>query len=182
MDATLRFIVGASKLPGINLTVISQDPADRMPAAIRHRLAGHWRVDDALDPDQIVYAANRLASEFGVPARLLGPLEQLQVPLAVARSKLGVDGLGVDAALNFRDKSRNSMPPRTSWTAPGRSPHTPVFRLSSSRRPGQAARVRFASTLPAILTGSSSGFRRTRRTRRCTKSSCKAPSILSTAS
>ena len=106
MDATLRFIDGASKLTAINLTGISQDPADRMPAAIRHRLAGHWRVDDALDPDQIVYAANRLASEFGVPARLLGPLEQLQVPLAVARSKLGVDGLGVDAALNFRDKSR----------------------------------------------------------------------------
>lgn len=106
MDATLRFIDGACGLPGINLTVISQDPADRLPQAVRHRLAGHWRVDDALDPEQIVHAASRLAAEFGAPRRLFGPLEQLQVPLAVARSKLGIDGLSVDAALNFRDKAR----------------------------------------------------------------------------
>lgn len=106
MDATLRFIDGASKLPGINLTVISQDPADRMPAALRHRLAGHWRVDNALDPEQITHAARRLASEFGAAERLFGPLEQLQVPLAVARNMLGIDGLDVEAALNFRDKAR----------------------------------------------------------------------------
>lgn len=106
MDATLRFIDGASKLSGISLTVVSQDPADRMPAGLRHRLSGHWRVDDALDPEQIVYAANRLALQFGAPLRLFGPLEQLQVPLAVARQMLGIEGLGVEAALNFRDKAR----------------------------------------------------------------------------
>lgn len=106
MDATLRFMDGASKLPGIHLTVISQDPAERLPAALRHRLAGHWRVDDALDPEQLVHAAGRLAATFGAPERLFGPLEQLQVPLAVARHKLGIDGLGVEAALNFRDKAR----------------------------------------------------------------------------
>ena len=106
LDATLRFIDGASRLPGIDLTVISQDPSEGLPASLRSRLAGHWRVDDALDPEQIVYAATRLARTCGAPGRLFGPLEQLQVPLAVARETLGVAGLSVDAALNFRDKAR----------------------------------------------------------------------------
>lgn len=106
MDATLKFLDGASRLPGIALTLISQDPAERLPVDLRQRLAGHWRVDDALDPEQIVHAAERLATHFGAPERLFGPLEQLQVSLAVARKRLGIDGLDVDAALNFRDKAR----------------------------------------------------------------------------
>jgi formate-dependent phosphoribosylglycinamide formyltransferase (GAR transformylase) len=106
MDATLAFIEGATHLPQTSLTVISQDAAERIPAHIRHRIAGHWRIDDGLDPDQIVAAAHSLASKFGPPRRLIGALEQLQVPLAVAREKLGVAGLGVDSSINFRDKSR----------------------------------------------------------------------------
>ncbi len=106
MEATLRFIEGASTLPGVALTVVSQDPAERMPARLRERLAGHWRVDDALDPEQLVYAARKLAAHFGPASCLLGALEQLQVPLAVARQSLGIDGLSVEAALNFRDKAR----------------------------------------------------------------------------
>ncbi len=106
MEATLRFIEGASTLPGVALTVVSQDPAERMPARLRERLAGHWRVDDALDPEQLVHAARKLAANVGPVDCLLGALEQLQVPLAVARETLGLDGLSVEAALNFRDKAR----------------------------------------------------------------------------
>jgi formate-dependent phosphoribosylglycinamide formyltransferase (GAR transformylase) len=106
MDATLSFIEGATHLPDTSLTVISQDAAEKIPAATRQRLAGHWRVDDALDPQQLVYAARNLAKSFGPPRRLIGALEQLQVPLAVAREALGIEGLSVDASINFRDKSR----------------------------------------------------------------------------
>lgn len=106
MDATLAFIEGATHLADVNLTVISQDPAERIPANIRKRLAGHWRVDDALDPQQLVNAALKLERNFGKAARLIGALEQLQVPLAEAREKLGITGLGVEASINFRDKSR----------------------------------------------------------------------------
>lgn len=106
MDATLSFIEGATHLKQTNLTVISQDPSERIPARIRHRIAGHWRVDDALDPEQLVAAAQGLARQFGKPQRLIAALEQLQVPLAVAREKLGITGLSVDASINFRDKSR----------------------------------------------------------------------------
>lgn len=106
LDATLRFIRGALELPDVHLTLVSQDPAEQLPAGIRQRLAGHWRVADALDPGCLVEAAERLASRFGPPWRYIGALEQLQVPLAEAREHLGIEGLGVEAARNFRDKSR----------------------------------------------------------------------------
>lgn len=106
MDATLRFIGGAATLPGVQLSVISQDAARRLPDSIRDKLAGHWRVDDALDPLQIVYAATELARRCGTVTRMMAALEQAQVPLAAAREQLGLPGLSVNAALNFRDKAR----------------------------------------------------------------------------
>jgi phosphoribosylaminoimidazole carboxylase (NCAIR synthetase) len=106
MEATLRFLSGATRMPDCHLTLISQDPLEKLPADLRARIAGHWRVDDALDPEQLVGAAQALASRFGTVASLLATLEQLQVPLALAREALGVDGLSSAAARNFRDKSR----------------------------------------------------------------------------
>ena len=106
MAATLRFLRGATRLENVSLSVVSQDPFERIPADIRGRLAGHWRVDDALDPGQLVAAARKLSSRLGPPQRMIGPLEQLQVPIAVARTELGIDGLSVEAARNFRDKAR----------------------------------------------------------------------------
>ncbi|MDH3748721.1 MAG: ATP-grasp domain-containing protein [Gammaproteobacteria bacterium] len=106
MAATLRFLEGAANLSGVRLSLISQDPVDKLPAMLRQRIAGHWRVDNGLDPEQIVDAARRLAQELGEVMRMFGPLEQLQVPLAVARERLGIPGLSVESALNFRDKSR----------------------------------------------------------------------------
>lgn len=106
MEATNRFIAGAAMLPGISLSLISQDPLERLPVDIGQHLAGHWRVDDALDPVQIVRAAQQLAQRHGPVSRMIASLEQLQVPLAVARQQLGLPGLSVEAALNFRDKAR----------------------------------------------------------------------------
>jgi D-alanine-D-alanine ligase-like ATP-grasp enzyme len=106
MDATLRFIAGAAQLPGVSLSVISQEPAERLPDDVRRQLAGHWRVDNALDPDQVVQAVRQLEQRIGKASRLFGALEQLQVPLAIARERLDVPGLDASAALNFRDKAR----------------------------------------------------------------------------
>ena len=105
MDATLRFLSGTAGLPGIRLSLISQDPAERLPDHLRHRLDGHYRIDDGLDPQQIVDAARKLATLLGPPARMFGPLEQLQVSLAQAREALGLPGLSAEAALRFRDKA-----------------------------------------------------------------------------
>lgn len=106
MHTTLRFVRGAARLPGVRLSLVSQDGLERLPGAIRALLAGHWRVDDALDPQQLVDAARGLSRQLGPPQRMIGALEQLQVPLAQAREALGVSGMHAEAARNFRDKAR----------------------------------------------------------------------------
>ncbi|MEM7082677.1 MAG: hypothetical protein AAF465_08085, partial [Pseudomonadota bacterium] len=105
MDATLRFLSGATHLPDTHLTVVSQDPAEKIPAEIRARIAGHWRIQDGLDPVQLAEAAQHLTRQFGQPTAYLATLEQLQVPLALAREALGIPGLSSEASRNFRDKS-----------------------------------------------------------------------------
>lgn len=106
LEATLRFVRGALELPDVTMTLVSQDPVDRLPLDIRDRLAGHWRVDDALDAEQLFSAADKLQRRFGPADRYIGALEQLQVPLAEARERLGIEGLSATAAKNFRDKAR----------------------------------------------------------------------------
>ena len=106
METTLRFVRGALSVPGINLSLISQDGAEKIPADLRAGLAAHWRVQNALDPEQIVEATRALETRLGTAKRLIGALEQLQVPLAKAREILGVDGLNAEGARNFRDKAR----------------------------------------------------------------------------
>lgn len=106
LDTTLRFVSAAARLPGVRLSLIGQDAAEKIPARIRGDLAAHWRVQDALDPAQLIQASQALSGKLGPPHRMIGALEQLQVPLAQAREALGVEGLSVASALNFRDKAR----------------------------------------------------------------------------
>lgn len=101
------FLRAVGALPGVRVGVISQEEEGRIPAALRERVAGHWRVDDALSADQLVGAARELSARLGAPVhRLLGAIEQIQEPLAEARERLGVPGMRREQAHNFRDKSR----------------------------------------------------------------------------
>ncbi|MEM7482081.1 MAG: hypothetical protein AAF481_12975 [Acidobacteriota bacterium] len=105
LETTLRFVRAAAR-PDVRLGLVSQQPLEQLPADLRPRLAGHWRVDNALDPRHLANAARGLAGQIGQPERMIGVLEHLQVPLAEAREALGIPGLGVEAAKNFRDKDR----------------------------------------------------------------------------
>lgn len=106
LQTTLRFLNGAARLPGVRLSLISQDSADSLPAGLRSLLAGHQQVSDALDGQQLADAARALCRKLGPAGRMFGPLEQLQVPLAEARDALGIEGLDAECTRNFRDKSR----------------------------------------------------------------------------
>lgn len=106
MPATLRFVTTAAQLPGVRLGVITTSPADQIPPALGEHLAGHWRVDDALDPRQIAEAVAGLSRQLGPVQRLVGALEQLQVPLAQVRDALGIPGMDTETAHNVRDKAR----------------------------------------------------------------------------
>jgi catechol 2,3-dioxygenase-like lactoylglutathione lyase family enzyme len=105
-EATTRFVAAAAQLPGVRLGVVTTEPAHRLPAQLQESLAGHWRVDDALDPRQIAEATTGLSRQLGRVERLVGALEQLQVPLAQVREALGIEGMDAQTALNVRDKAR----------------------------------------------------------------------------
>jgi hypothetical protein len=106
LEATTRFVASAARLPGVSLGLVTSEPVDRLPAVLREHCAGHWRVDNALDPKQIAEGVSGLGRQMGRVERLVGALEQLQVPLAQVREALGIEGMDVATAMNVRDKAR----------------------------------------------------------------------------
>lgn len=106
LEATTRFVSAAAQLPGVQLGLITTEPASDLPPHLREQLTGHWRVDDALDPRQIAAAVTGLSGQMGRVERLVAALEQLQVPLAQVREGLGIPGMDEQTALNVRDKAR----------------------------------------------------------------------------
>ena len=101
-----RMVQAVASLPDVRLGVISGDPQENASAELRACITAHWRVDNVLDSGQLVWAAENLSRQLGPIHRIFGAFEQLQVPLAEARQRLGVEGMSVEAALNFRDKPR----------------------------------------------------------------------------
>ena len=106
LPTTSRFIAAAASVPGVSLGLVSADPAEKIPPEIRPLLAAHYRVENALDPNQLLGAVRAVGAQLGGVDRILGPLEELQVPMAQVRAELGVDGVDVETARNFRDKDR----------------------------------------------------------------------------
>src|SRR3954452_719427 len=70
LPATERFVSVAADLPDVRLSLVTCEPVERIPPALRERLAGHWRVDDALDPRQLAWAVDGLAGQLGRVERL----------------------------------------------------------------------------------------------------------------
>jgi len=106
LDATTRFVDAAARLPDTELALITCEPADRVPDTLKHSVAAHWQIGDPLDAGQIAGAVQGLGGQIGQVERLLAVLEQLQVPLAQVREHLGIPGIGVTTAGNFRDKAQ----------------------------------------------------------------------------
>ncbi len=107
METTLRFARRTAELPGVRLGVISQEPGEVILRELEGKLAAFERVNDALDPEQLARAVRVIGGHFGGKIeRLLGVLEQLQEPMAVVRERLGIRGMDLAEARNFRDKSR----------------------------------------------------------------------------
>jgi phosphoribosylaminoimidazole carboxylase (NCAIR synthetase) len=106
LENTNRYVAAFAALDGITLSLVSSDPAEAIPAAVRDRVTGHYRVDDCLDAAQLTVAVRALAGEFGRVDRFCGVLEELQLPMAEVRDALGIEGLSAATARNFRDKDR----------------------------------------------------------------------------
>lgn len=154
LPTTLRFVRAAATLPGVELGLISQDPPETLPDELRNRLAAHVRVPDALDPDRIREGVENVTRELGPVTRLLGALEEIQVPLGEVRDALGIPGMGAGAARNFRDKSRMKDVLRSAGL--------PCARHALARTPADAMAAAGDLGFPLIVKPpSGSGARRT---------------------
>ena len=106
LENTNRYVRAFAELDGVTLSLVSLDPEDAIPAVLRPRIAAHYRVADLVDSAQLVIAVRAIAGAVGPVDRLIGFLEQLQVPMAEVREALGLDGMTAAVARNFRDKDR----------------------------------------------------------------------------
>jgi hypothetical protein len=106
---TNRYVKAFTELAetrGITFSVISGDPSSAIPPSMRPRIAAHFRIADCLDSAQLIEATRAIAESIGRVDRLVGFLEELQVPMAEVRDALGIEGLTTQAARRFRDKDR----------------------------------------------------------------------------
>ena len=94
------------RLPDVRAAVVTGDPVEALGSDLGARLAGHWRVDNIFDAGALATAVRGLSSHLGPVHALVGAFEHLQVPLAEVRERLGIAGMSVEAAHNFRDKAR----------------------------------------------------------------------------
>lgn len=106
LENTNRYVAAFAALDGVTLSVVSEDPVERVPTALRSRVAAHYRVADPLGADDLTVAVRAIARGVGRVDRVTGALEQLQTPLAAVRDALGIEGMGAAVARNFRDKDQ----------------------------------------------------------------------------
>lgn len=106
LETTLRFIAAAAEIPGVRLGLVTQDPPDRVPAILARKLSVLEQAEDALSAESILAEVRKISEVIGPVDRLLGALEELQVPLGEVRETLRIPGMGGSTALNFRDKAR----------------------------------------------------------------------------
>jgi formate-dependent phosphoribosylglycinamide formyltransferase (GAR transformylase) len=105
LETTLRFIEATCALPDTRVCLVSQDPLDRVSESVREKLTAHEQIADALDPVHIAAGVKKASSYMGKIDRLLGALEELQVPLGKVREELGITGMSGATAHKFRDKA-----------------------------------------------------------------------------
>lgn len=106
LENTNRYVAAFAGLPGVTLSVISADAASALPPALKPRVAGHYQVKNVGDGAELAKAAQWLARAHGRIDRLTGALEQLQVPMALAREAADIPGMTSEYARRFRDKDR----------------------------------------------------------------------------
>lgn len=102
----LQCLDGLASLPEVRLGVISHEPEAALPGRYRGRVTGHYQVRDCLDADQLTAAGKAFQAGWGRVDRLIGFLEQMQIPISVARDRLGIPGMSEAVARNFREKNR----------------------------------------------------------------------------
>lgn len=121
-EGSNRFLQAFAGLDGIRLGVLSMEPADKIEPRLRERIHAHWQIRDCMDADDLVRGCRGIAPQMnGEIDRLVSHLEELQIPVADARQRLGIDGMHGEAARNFREKDRMKTVLRAAGVSVARS-------------------------------------------------------------
>ena len=102
----LQCLDALASMSDVRLGIITHESEANLPERYRGRVVGHYQVRDCLDAEQLTAAGKAFQAGWGRVDRLIGFLEQMQIPLAVARDRLGIPGMGEAVARNFREKNR----------------------------------------------------------------------------
>ncbi|WAS98932.1 ATP-binding protein [Nannocystis punicea] len=93
-------------LADVRIGLITHEAESTLPERYHGRVVGHYQVRDCLDAEQLIAASKAFQAGWGRVDRLIGFLEQMQIPLSIARDKLGIPGMTEAVARNFREKNR----------------------------------------------------------------------------
>ncbi len=143
LETTRRFVEAAADVPGTRVALVTQEPPETLPAELAAKVALVVKSRDALAPDALAEAVRSVQARLGTVDRLLGALEELQVPLGQVRAALGIPGMDGETARNFRDKSRM----KEILTAHG----LPCARHHRVRTPAEALRFAEAVGYPLVV-------------------------------
>lgn len=102
----VRFIEAFVSFYNIRLFIISQEPISLLPAWQQSRISSSIQIADVSDANALIEALQKLAERNGKIQKVISASEPLQVPLAIARKALRIEGMEVDTAHQFRDKSQ----------------------------------------------------------------------------
>jgi len=103
LEATMRFARAVSRLDGVRLLGVMQEPAQ---GDDRNAFFDLLQVTDGLSTHGLIEGCEALRARHGPISRILGILEALQVQLAQVRAHFGVPGTDERTADVFRDKAR----------------------------------------------------------------------------
>ena len=143
---TLRYVAALADLEGVRVSLLTCDEPRRLAARapnLAARVQAVERVSGRLDATDLVAGLRSLSARHGPVDRLLGMLEQLQVPLGQARSTLSIPGMGGEVARNFRDKARMKEVLRAAGL--------PVARHCRVRHPAEAVAFAAEVGFPLVL-------------------------------
>lgn len=99
------FLNRLSQIDEVRVGLISTFDEEELPPGVLPSLAAYWRVNDLMDVEELIWAAQELSQRLGPIGRMITEYEMVQLPVAEARARLGVAGMSPDTILGFRDKA-----------------------------------------------------------------------------
>lgn len=99
------FLDRLARIEGVQIGLISTLEGEHLAPEVDVSISAYCQVSDLMDPAELVWAAEGLATRLGPIDRMFTEYELIQMSVAVARAELGIPGVSPDVMLGYRDKA-----------------------------------------------------------------------------